>query len=139
MTVFQVSHPVYWIVAEASAGLPSTLYWSSADPVAVKVAFGDSTGVTEWIFARDLLADVCFGRCASAGSGDVHVARVLKDGREVVVLTLSVGHVVHLQADVEEIKFFLEATFIYAPQGQEEIDMDATIDKLLDGGWASGV
>jgi hypothetical protein len=142
MTIFQVSHPVTWIVTEASAGLPSTLYWSSADPVAVKACFGhagDDRKTTDWFFGRDLLADVAFGRCASAGDGDVHVARVLKDGREVLILTLSVGTVVHLQADLEEIKFFLEATFIYSPQGQEEIDMDTAIGRLLDGGWASGV
>jgi len=124
--------------------LPSVLKWTSTDPLAVTIVFGDGTGEISWIFARDLFADVVAGRCNDSGDGDVHVARSVNHGlggpsRDQLILTLSVGHVVNLRTDLDQIKIFLESTFTYSPYGEEVVDVDGAILKLLDDGWTSGV
>jgi hypothetical protein len=149
MTEFQVSHRVTWIVEGtdgSNVALPSLLSWTSENPLAVHACFGDPDvgGAVEWIFGRDLLIDVVLDGAHTAGEGDVTVARRKNAGlagpaKDQLILTLSVGHVVNLRTDLVEIKIFLQNTFIYAPQGQEVVDVDTTIEKLLDGGWASGV
>src|ERR1700756_5130674 len=142
MTVFQVSHPVNWTVIGNGDRLPSVLKWTSEDPLAVRITFGDATGEVNWIFARDLFADVVTGKCFGAGDGDVHVVRSVNHGlggptRDQLVLTLSVGHVINLRADLSEVKFFIDSTFVYSAQGQEVVDIDTAILRLLDDGWTS--
>lgn len=135
MTKFQVSHPVQWAVVGHSAMLPSVIRWTSEDPLAVELVFEQPAGEVSWMLSRDLFADVVAGRCTDAGDGDVHVT---KSG-DSLILTLAVSHVVNLKADLAQIDSFLQSTFIYSPYGEEEMDIDATIGKLLGGGWASGV
>lgn len=144
MTVFQVSHPAVWTVVGGTERLPSIMRWTSADPVAVQISFGDSTGVVDWILARDLLADVAMGKLEESGVGDVKATRTVNHGlagptADQLVLTLSVGHVIKLRTDLNEVRFFLEATFMYVKQGEENIDIDLALTKLLDDGWTSGV
>jgi hypothetical protein len=143
MTVFHVSHPVEWTVTGAGNKLPSVLKWSSEDPLAVMISFGDATGEVKWTFARDLLADVISGKCDAAGDGDVHVSRSVNHGlsgpgKAQLILVLSVNHKAMLRADLEQVKFFLDSTFIYSPWGAEIVDIDTTIVRLLDGGWENG-
>jgi hypothetical protein len=112
--------------------------WSATDPLAVKVTFGSASGAVEWVFARELLTEVCFEKCRAIGAGDVHVAR--QDnlrGNDYLLLTLTTDQRLTVRADLEEIKFFLSNSFIYAQQGEEEVDIDTTITKLLDGGLDS--
>jgi hypothetical protein len=136
MTAFQVSRPVKWAVAGGSH-LPSVLSWTSEDPLAVRIVFGDVTGQVTWVFARDLLADVVAGKCNDTGIGDVRVTRAVNSGlggrlHDQLSLTLSVqGHVALLRADISLISAFLDNTYIYTPQGTEIVDIDATIVKLL--------
>lgn len=141
MTTFRVNRDITWTVGGTDLSLPSVLKWTSEDPLAVKVSFGDSTGIVDWVLGRDLLADVVLGRCESAGIGDVHAGRAADGIREYLLLTLSVSRVAQLQAELGEIRFFLEATFQYVPQGEEieVMDIDAAILRLLDDGQATGV
>lgn len=137
MTVFQVSHPVQWTVVGRDAALPSVMKWTSEDPLAIRVIFEQPGGEVSWMFSRDLFADVVAGRCTDAGDGDVHVAK--SSSSDSLILTLAVNHVVNLKADLAKIDSFLQSTFIYSPYGEEEIDVDTAIGRLLDGGWPSGV
>lgn len=143
MTVFQVSHPVQWTVAGVGQQLSSVLYWTSEDPLAVRICFDDTLGEVNWIIARDLLANVADGKCDEAGDGDVRVTRLVNHGlgpsSDHLLLTLSVGQVARLRADIGEVKFFTDRTFAYAKQGEEVVDIDSAITRLLDEGWASGV
>lgn len=144
MTYFQVSCPVSWRVENTSDGLLSVMTWTSADPVAVKISFKDPSGDLDWVFARDLLADVVFEKSEESGAGDVHIARSRNHGLtgragDQLVLTLSVGHIARLRANLSDIRLFLQDTFRHVPQGEEVVDTDSAIVKLLDGGWTSGV
>lgn len=146
MTVFRVSHPVQWTVVGVNHLLSSVLHWTSEDPLAVRVCFGDTSVGDEvnWIFARDLLADVVGGKCDEAGDGDVHITRLVNHGTggpssDHLLLTLAVSQVVRLRAGMSEVRFFTDSTFAYAKQGDEVMDIDSAISRLLDEGWASGV
>lgn len=141
MTEFQVSHTVTWAVVGTIDSVPSVMSWTSEDPLAVEVSFGQGDGDhVEWKFARDLLADVVSGKLPRAGEGDVCVRRQKDNAsQDQLILSLTVGFTRELRTDLEEIRIFLQNTYMYAPQGEELIDMDATIDKILGGGQASGV
>lgn len=145
MTVFHVSHPVSWIVVGVGHRLSSVLHWTSEDPLAVRICFGDTaTGEVNWIFARDLLADVVAGKCDEAGDGDVRVTRLVNHGAggppsDHLLLTLAVSQVVRLRAGMSEVEFFTDSTFAYSKQGEEVMDIDSAIVRLLDDGRPSGV
>lgn len=141
MTVFKVSQPVGWTVlgtGDRPPSVPSVMKWTSEDPLAIEIIFEQATGEISWMFSRDLFADVLAGRCTDAGDGDVHVAK--SSSGDSLILTLAVSHVINLKADdLKEVDFFMQNTFAYCPYGEEEIDIDTAIGKLLGGGWASGV
>ena len=106
------------------------LRYSAVDPYAVRAAFRGSETTVEWVFARDLLLS---GMREPTGSGDVHVWPGHLDGRDVVHISLSSpdGRAV-LQADIHDLRRFLDATTALVPVGREDVhlNLDDVIAKL---------
>jgi hypothetical protein len=136
MTVFKVARAVEWDVLGFDHKMPSTIKWTSEDPLAIEITFGDSAGKVIWLLSRDMFIEVCTGRCDEYGNGDVHLAKRINHGLaggESLVLTLNVGHVISLKANPGIVNAFLQETLMYSPYGEENLDLDTTITKLLEG------
>jgi Streptomyces sporulation and cell division protein, SsgA len=112
--------------------LVASLYYSTDDPYAIRMAFHVGTDEpVEWIFARDLLAA---GLDGPAGEGDVRVWPADDGGHRVLNLALSspFGHA-HFEAPLIATADFLARTFEVIATGQESdfIDLDGELDVLL--------
>lgn len=104
-----------------------SLYYTSRDPYAVRVAFHVGTDKpTEWIFARDLLAQ---GLMTCAGVGDVQIWP--SSGGVSLQLCTPTGSA-RFQVPAAEIAAFLEATYELVELGEEhrEIDIEAELALL---------
>lgn len=129
--------PVRLVVLEQqiAAELMASLYYTAADPYAVRLAFhlGISEPV-EWVIARELLTD---GLDGCTGLGDVRVWPA--DGGEpgtgsvlYIALTSPSGEAL-FEAPRAEITSFLRNTLRIVPAGAESavIDIDAELADLL--------
>ncbi|GAA4909557.1 SsgA family sporulation/cell division regulator [Streptomyces coeruleoprunus] len=97
-------------------------YDASADPYAVTVAFTDGTFVyAEWRLDRGMLRD---GMRRPVGEGDVRV-------RPGVHIELC-GQADFTVAE-DSLQRFLERTYEMVPEGEERVDMDALVARLLAG------
>jgi hypothetical protein len=112
--------------------LVASLYYSSDDPYAIRMAFhvGMEEQV-EWIFARDLLAA---GMSAPSGEGDVQVWPATDGDRDLLNIALSspFGQA-HFEAPSAAIAGFLGRTYEAVPDGNESdfIDIEGELDNLF--------
>jgi hypothetical protein len=123
------------------------MYYSGADPYAVRMAFHVGTDEpVEWIFARDLLAA---GIEARHGEGDVQVWPSATSCAETEDLDVigppgSPGTILnielsspfgraHFEAPAEAMSAFLRRTYLLVPAGRESdfADIDAELNDLL--------
>ncbi len=123
--------------------LMASLYYSSHDPYAVRIAFHVGTDEpVEWTLARDLLAAALHGR---EGIGDVQAwpsAASAGPAAEVgaaagpailnISMTSPFGHA-QFEASASAIETFLARTFRLVPAGQEPayMNFDAELEELL--------
>jgi hypothetical protein len=114
--------------------LVASLYYSSDDPYAIRIAFHVGLDEpVEWIFARDLLAA---GVHAREGQGDVTVwpSESASGVGQVLNIELSspFGQA-HFEAAVDEIADFLARTYQAVPAGSEtsHVDVEAELTDLL--------
>jgi Streptomyces sporulation and cell division protein, SsgA len=116
--------------------LMASLYYSSEDPYAIRIAFHVGLDEpVEWIFARDLLSA---GIEAREGLGDVHVwpSGGAEGGAPGSVLNLELSSPfgrAHFEAPVKEIADFLGKTYQIVPDGQETdyVNVEAELTDLL--------
>jgi hypothetical protein len=118
------------------APVAASLYYSSEDPYAIRIAFhvgGDEP--IEWIFARDLLSMGMMGR---EGICDVRVwPSVSSDGGSPgsvmnIGLYSPYGQA-HFEAPVMKISDFVRRTYQIVPPGEESnhLDVDSELTDLL--------
>ena len=131
------------LVAAEQAVVPlvASLHYSGSDPYAIRMAFHVGTeDPVEWIFARDLLADVLM---TPEGDGDVLIwpssPVIGPDGQTdgpLSVLNIKLSSPfgeAHFEAPAEAIANFLDRTFRIVQMGKESqvIDIDAELNSLL--------
>jgi hypothetical protein len=115
--------------------LVASLYYSSEDPYAIRVAFHVGLDEpVEWIFARDLLSNGLKGR---DGLGDVRVWPAPGQGgaaEQVLHIELSspFGEA-HFEAPTRDVSDFLRRTYRIVPAGEESgfVDVEAELTDLL--------
>lgn len=114
--------------------LVASLYYSSDDPYAIRIAFHVGLDEpVEWIFARDLLAS---GAEERDGQGDVSVwpSESATGAGQVLNIELSspFGQA-HFEAAADEVADFLARTYQAVPAGAEtsHVDVDAELTDLL--------
>ncbi len=130
------------LVVPGGPSLPvlADLRYASDDPWAVRVAFqvggsqgeGESEGVVEWMFARQLLTD---GVAGTVGEGDVRVWPSTSAGERVINLAMaSPSGSALFEIDRDALVQFLQQTYVAVPTGSEEdlVDLDAELALLLD-------
>lgn len=108
--------------------LDASLYYTSRDPYAVRVAFHvGADRPNEWTFARDLLAQ---GLMTCAGVGDVQLWP--SDDATVTLQLCAPQGSARFHAPAEGIAAFLTATYNLVELGQEarEIDIEAELALL---------
>ena len=117
--------------------LVASLFYSSEDPYAIRVAFHVGLDEpVEWIFARDLLSRGLEDR---EGLGDVQVwpSDGLADdmpGRALNLELSSPFGQAHFEAPLADVAEFLERTYVAVPAGEEgnHVDVEAELTALLD-------
>jgi hypothetical protein len=115
--------------------LVASLYYSSEDPYAIRVAFHVGLDEpVEWIFARELLSNGLKGR---DGLGDVRVWPAPGQGgaaEQVLHIELSspFGEA-HFEAPTRDVSDFLRRTYRIVPAGEESgfVDVEAELTDLL--------
>ena len=115
--------------------LLASMYYSAADPYAVRMAFHVGTDEpVEWIFARDLLAA---GIEARQGEGDVQVWPSAASGGDLgAVLNIELSSPfgrAHFEAPAEAMSAFLRRTYQIVPAGEESnfTNIEAELNALL--------
>lgn len=105
--------------------VPAWWVYDPADPYAVQIDFHDGYDDPVWSFARDLVRQ---GLRQPAGLGDVRLWP--HDGQ--LWLTIE-GHdgKATFTTSRSEVGSFLAATYQAVPRGQEAVDVDAAIARLL--------
>jgi sporulation and cell division protein SsgA len=118
------------VPGESTVPLGVVLRYSAGDPYAVNAEF--RTGAEEsvdWVFARDLLST---GVHRATGEGDVRVwPSPSATGREVFIALTSPDGQALLKAPAAELMSFLARTYALVPAGSERVDIDATLEALL--------
>jgi hypothetical protein len=115
--------------------LVASLYYSSEDPYAIRVAFHVGLDEpVEWIFARELMSNGLKGR---DGLGDVRVWPAPGQGgaaEQVLHIELSspFGEA-HFEAPMRDVSDFLRRTYRIVPAGEESgfVDVEAELTDLL--------
>lgn len=116
--------------------LVASLYYSSDDPYAIRIAFHVGLDEpVEWIFARDLLAA---GTQDREGLGDVQVwpSAGAEGGDPGQVLNIELSSPfgqAHFEAPADEVDDFLQRTFQVVPAGSEtdNVDVEGELTDLL--------
>jgi sporulation and cell division protein SsgA len=119
--------------------LVASLYYSGADPYAIRMAFHVGTDEpVEWIFARDLLSA---GIESRQGEGDVQVwpsepADAEEGGSDDIVLNIELSSPfgqAHFEAPAEAMAAFLKRTYSVVPAGKESgfVDIESELNELL--------
>ena len=116
--------------------LVASLYYSTEDPYAIRVAFHVGLDEpVEWIFARELLANGLKGR---DGLGDVTVypgpSEAGNKAEQVLHIELSspFGEA-HFEAPIRDVSDFLRRTYRLVPAGEESgfVNVEAGLTNLL--------
>jgi len=116
--------------------LVASLFYSSEDPYAIRVAFHVGLDEpVEWIFARELLTK---GLEEREGLGDVQiwpsagVAGDIPGGALNLELSSPFGQA-HFEAPLSDVADFLERTYSAVPAGEEgnHVDIEAELTDLL--------
>ena len=116
--------------------LVASLYYSTEDPYAIRVAFHVGLDEpVEWIFARELLANGLKGR---DGLGDVRVWPAPAQGDDVAEQVLHIelsspfGEA-HFEAPIRDVSDFLRRTYRLVPAGEESgfVNVEAGLTNLL--------
>jgi hypothetical protein len=123
--------------------LMASLYYSCADPYAVKMAFHvGADEPVEWALARDLLAAALHARegigdvraWPSAASADPAAAVGAAAGQKIlnIAMTSPFGHA-QFEANAAAVEAFLARTYQVVPEGEESdyLDFDAELTELL--------
>ncbi|HUN33739.1 MAG TPA: SsgA family sporulation/cell division regulator [Trebonia sp.] len=115
--------------------LVASLYYSSEDPYAIRVAFHVGLDEpVEWIFARELLSNGLKGR---DGLGDVRVWPAPgQSGAADQVLHIELSSPfgeAHFEAPMRDVSDFLRRTYRMVPAGEESgfVDVEAELTDLL--------
>jgi Streptomyces sporulation and cell division protein, SsgA len=128
--------------------LVASLYYSSQDPYAVRMAFHVGTDEpVEWIFARDLLAAGINSRrgegdvqvwpsaqsCAETDDPDVIRSADTEDGAVLNIELSSPFGRAHFEAPTRAMAAFLDRTYEIIPADQESdfIDIETELNDLL--------
>lgn len=122
------------VSGDSSLTIPAVLRYDTSDPHAVHATFYTGENETvDWVFARELLAE---GLRQPSGFGDVRVWPSRSQGSEVVCVSLSSpeGHAL-LEAPAEDLRVFLNRTYVTVPPGIEHqyLDLDSELVALLEG------
>lgn len=113
----------------AGPAIPSLATWDESEPLSVKVAFGFGFGEPiVWDICRDILGDAIARPEKIFGDGDV-CARV-SFGMMFLNLQSPDGQIM-LTASTDQLGAFLLKTYERVPRGQETVDIDACIERLL--------
>jgi hypothetical protein len=117
--------------------LVASLYYSSEDPYAIRIAFHVGLDEpVEWIFARDLLSNGLKGR---DGLGDVRVwpgPATASGGAAEQVLHIELSSPfgeAHFEAPIRDMSDFLRSTHRIVPAGEEGdfVDVESELANLL--------
>lgn len=116
--------------------LPVLMRYDPGDPHAVTMLFGpDDAEPVEWLFARDLLAEVVASQPgAMVGAGDVRMW-VRRGGERVAVALSSPDGDCVLEGPLHRLAYFVRRTFLAVPRGREgeHLDLDGGLARLLAG------
>ena len=111
-----------------TAEIPIRVQWTSDDPLVLTCEFDG----TQWDIGRDLIREAALKAPLMAGQGDVK-AYIQNEA-----LTL----VLHTDEGMAEVwmpwwrmKNFLSKAYNIVPQGEEKLDVDSAIKKILE--WSS--
>ncbi|MER7190799.1 SsgA family sporulation/cell division regulator [Streptomyces flaveolus] len=112
--------------------LPAELHYRIADPYAVRLSLGPSTGPpVTWVFARELLAD---GFRRPTGSGDVLVLpRYGQKPHSIRIVLSNFAGTALVDLAATGVASFLRETFTSVPGGTEgdHLDLDGAITALM--------
>jgi hypothetical protein len=109
----------------------ATLTYSVTEPFAVSALFRTTDGDINWVFARQLLDE---GLTESVGEGDVVIWPAHDDAGETICISLcSPGGNALLEADSQEIRSFLEASYRLVARGEESdhVNVDDFLSQLF--------
>jgi hypothetical protein len=117
--------------AEEYRPLVAEFVYDAADPCAATLVVQSPSGPVHWTFARELLVE---GQYEPAGDGDVHVWPCLSaTGESVVIVELCspLGETM-LQFPTRAVQEFVYSSVDSVPLGQEQVDVDAWLQQLLE-------
>ena len=133
-TTISADFPIRLVVLEQqiTADLMASLYYTAADPYAVRLAFHPGVDApVEWVIARELLTG---GLDTYTGAGDVRVWPA-EDGEPVIYIALTspAGEAL-FEAPRKAIADFLNSSAKIVPLGRESafVNIDAELADLLD-------
>jgi hypothetical protein len=130
-TVSTTAVQIATVNAEKDHDLSAAFSFDPADPWAVTMALDTPSGEVRWTFARSLLVE---GQYEPVGDGDVHVWPCLSPcGEAVVIVELdSPAGETLLQFPTRAVQDFVYASLDVLPLGEEQVDVDSWIARLLD-------
>lgn len=123
-----ISANMTWELATGGSWIPvpTVLTYHSENPYAISASF--NVGLpqpVEWEFARELLRI----EGSRYGIGDVGVCH---DNPQVIRVTLRSPYgTADFRVSSDEVKRFLDRTYMLVPEGAEQIDMDHVIRQLF--------
>lgn len=137
-----VEYSVYLNVIEDIQGRtsgcqPVTFFYDPAAPIRVEMRYGDGVD-NVWVFARSLLTDALgapVGPGSAAGVGDLRVIPYPEKIRFVFRSPEGSGV---FDAERWEIATFLDQTLSLVPEDREQVDVDAFLAGLMQGGETRG-
>ena len=116
----------YWTNGQE---LPCQLLYTSADPAAAAIRFGNpNDNPVEWMFARDLLRA---GLYAPTGQGDVHITPYKDDARSIAMVLRSPDGEACIFFERGVLEDYLNQTDILVPPAEENIRIARQIDREL--------
>jgi hypothetical protein len=109
--------------------LETRLGYHDGDPYAVRMDFHVGESVCCWMLSRDLLIE---GLSRRAGTGDVKVWPLVRDDEERlrILLHTPAGEAL-VDAPAADVAAFLDQTLLRVAKGQEVLDIDALIARIL--------
>ncbi|WP_042426491.1 SsgA family sporulation/cell division regulator [Streptacidiphilus anmyonensis] len=109
--------------------LEARLEYHELDPLGVRMDFRVGEGVCRWILSRDLLIE---GLSRRAGAGDVKIWPLRRDGEQRLrILLVAPSGEALVDASAVEVTAFLDQTLDRVAKGQEVLEIDALIARIL--------
>lgn len=132
--------PVTWRHEYSMADVAGSVYWSSANPLILRLSFTDVVDgdEKEWLIARDMLADAMLSR--KAGEGDITIEVTNRqDGGiynyypAVFVTLVNSQFSATLSTRLEPLAAMLRGTYSAIKSGEEDYsnDVDNLIQEIL--------